>query len=333
MAGGAPTAWPTRPSAEQSGRPASSTRSSGATRCRPSPRVFRPPSRRCASGISLADTTSSPRRSPHDLHDAAAAGAIPSTANAADRRSTKRALRVAPTSSRSLSAARVRSLRSSTRLHCDALPRSLRTASTARMQFPQVLQQPPDSLTISAGTGAAGDAPLAAALPVLGLRQDGGRLRRSRPCRCTSKSTCRSGCRMFTMVGLPDASVRESRDRVRAPSATAASSFPSERVTVNLAPADVRKAGAAFDLPIALGILAAPGVVERRAIDDVVLLGELSLDGAIQPARGVLPIAAAAQTRGAARRSCCRRRTRPRPRSCGPPGSGPSRRSPKPCGC
>src|SRR5581483_6710172 len=76
--------------------------------------------------------------------------------------------------------------------------------------------------------------------------------------------------------------------------------FPAHRITVNLAPADVRKAGASFDLPIALGILAAQGVVERRHIADLVLLGELSLDGSIQSARGVLPIAAAARREGLA---------------------------------
>lgn len=104
----------------------------------------------------------------------------------------------------------------------------------------------------------------------------------------------------FTMVGLPDASVRESRDRVRSAIRNSGFEFPPHRVTVNLAPADVRKAGASFDLPIALGILAAQGVVERRAIADIVVLGELSLDGAIQPARGVLPIAAAARREGLA---------------------------------
>src|SRR6185295_11556955 len=69
---------------------------------------------------------------------------------------------------------------------------------------------------------------------------------------------------------------------------------------VNLAPADVRKAGASFDLPIALGILAAQGIVERRHVADLVLLGELSLDGSIQATRGVLPIAAAARREGVA---------------------------------
>jgi magnesium chelatase family protein len=104
----------------------------------------------------------------------------------------------------------------------------------------------------------------------------------------------------FTMVGLPDASVRESRDRVRAAIRNSGFEFPPHRVTVNLAPADVRKAGASFDLPIALGILAAQGVVERREIADCVLLGELSLDGSIHPTRGALPIAAAAKREGLA---------------------------------
>jgi magnesium chelatase family protein len=106
------------------------------------------------------------------------------------------------------------------------------------------------------------------------------------------------GMPMFTMVGLPDASVRESRDRVRSAIRNSGFEFPAHRITVNLAPADVRKAGASFDLPIALGILAAQGVVERRHIPEVVLFGELSLDGSIQPTRGALPIAAAARRDG-----------------------------------
>lgn len=106
------------------------------------------------------------------------------------------------------------------------------------------------------------------------------------------------GMPRFTLVGLPDVGVRESRDRVRSAIRNSGFEFPAHRITVNLAPADVRKAGASFDLPIALGILAAQGVVERRHIADVVLLGELSLDGSIHPARGVLPIAAAARREG-----------------------------------
>src|ERR1051326_5717449 len=106
----------------------------------------------------------------------------------------------------------------------------------------------------------------------------------------------------FTMVGLPDASVRESRDRVRSAIRNSGFEFPAHRVTVNLAPADVRKAGASFDLPIALGILAAQGIVERRHIADLVLLGELSLDGSIHATRGALPTAVAAGRDGAAAR-------------------------------
>jgi magnesium chelatase family protein len=97
------------------------------------------------------------------------------------------------------------------------------------------------------------------------------------------------------MVGLPDVSVRESRDRVRSAIRNSGFAFPMHRITVNLAPADVRKAGSSFDLPIALGVLAASGTVTRRDIPDVLLLGELSLDGGIQSARGVLPVAAAAR--------------------------------------
>src|SRR5918992_1151517 len=71
----------------------------------------------------------------------------------------------------------------------------------------------------------------------------------------------------FTMVGLPDASVRESRDRVRSAIRNSGFEFPPHRVTVNLAPADIRKAGSSFDLPIALGLLATSGRLTRRAID------------------------------------------------------------------
>jgi magnesium chelatase family protein len=99
----------------------------------------------------------------------------------------------------------------------------------------------------------------------------------------------------FTMVGLPDASVRESRDRVRSAIRNSGFEFPCRRITVNLAPGDIRKAGSAFDLPIALGVLAASGSITRRDIGDMLLIGELSLDGGILPARGVLPIAAAAR--------------------------------------
>jgi magnesium chelatase family protein len=102
----------------------------------------------------------------------------------------------------------------------------------------------------------------------------------------------------FTMVGLPDATVRESRDRVRSAIRNSGFEFPQHRITVNLAPADVRKAGSSFDLPIALGLLAASGPLKRREVADTVVLGELSLDGAINGIRGVLPIAVAARRLG-----------------------------------
>jgi magnesium chelatase family protein len=100
------------------------------------------------------------------------------------------------------------------------------------------------------------------------------------------------------MVGLPDTSVRESRDRVRTAIRNSGFDFPGHRITVNLAPADIRKAGASYDLPIALGVLAASGLVEARLLDGVVLLGELSLDGSIHSIRGVLPVAVAARREG-----------------------------------
>ena len=105
----------------------------------------------------------------------------------------------------------------------------------------------------------------------------------------------------FTMVGLPDATVRESRDRVRSAIRNSGFDFPAHRITVNLAPADVRKAGSSFDLPIALGLLATSGPLKRRSVDDTVVVGELSLDGGINGIRGVLPIAVAARRLGVRR--------------------------------
>jgi magnesium chelatase family protein len=99
-----------------------------------------------------------------------------------------------------------------------------------------------------------------------------------------------------TMVGLPDTTVRESRDRVRTAIRNSGFPFPSTRVTVSLAPADVRKVGAAFDLPIAVGILAASGTLPHREERRYVIVGGLSLDGGIPPMRGLLPIAAASRT-------------------------------------
>ena len=95
----------------------------------------------------------------------------------------------------------------------------------------------------------------------------------------------------FTLVGLPDSAVRESRERVMAAVRNAGYPWPRRRVTVNLAPADVRKEGSAFDLAIAVGVLVASGQLRSDCLGDFVLLGELSLDGSLRPVRGALSIA------------------------------------------
>ncbi len=96
---------------------------------------------------------------------------------------------------------------------------------------------------------------------------------------------------LFITVGLPDGAVRESKERVTAAIKNSDFIFPNKKVTINLAPADIRKEGSAFDLPMAVGILAATGQIVRDTFDDFVILGELSLDGAIRPVPGVLPMA------------------------------------------
>ncbi|MFN2566976.1 MAG: YifB family Mg chelatase-like AAA ATPase [Gemmatimonadaceae bacterium] len=99
------------------------------------------------------------------------------------------------------------------------------------------------------------------------------------------------GLPQWTIVGLPAGAVKESRERVTAALANAGLPLPPRRVTVNLAPADVRKEGTAFDLPVALAMLLALGALPAGALDDLVVLGELGLDGTIRGVRGVLPVA------------------------------------------
>jgi predicted ATPase with chaperone activity len=112
--------------------------------------------------------------------------------------------------------------------------------------------------------------------------------------------TIASGLPAFTVVGLPDKAVGESRERVRAALSGMGLALPAKCITVNLAPADLLKEGSHFDLPIALGLLAAMGVLPAEEIEGYVALGELSLDGSLQPVAGVLPAAlgAAAQGKG-----------------------------------
>ena len=109
------------------------------------------------------------------------------------------------------------------------------------------------------------------------------------------------GMVLFEIVGLPDASVKESRERVRTALKNSGFQFPAERLVVNLAPADLKKEGPAFDLPIALGILSCMGVIDQEKLKDVCVIGELSLDGSVRPVRGVLPMTISAVERGARR--------------------------------
>ena len=96
---------------------------------------------------------------------------------------------------------------------------------------------------------------------------------------------------MFTIVGLPDAAVQESRERVRSAIKNTGLEFPLRRITINLAPADIRKQGPVFDLPIAVGLLAATGQVRDDKLAGGLFIGELALDGTVSPVPGVLPIA------------------------------------------
>ena len=107
-----------------------------------------------------------------------------------------------------------------------------------------------------------------------------------------------NGLPTFATVGLPHGAVKEGRERVYSAIANTGYTFPLKRITVNLAPADVRKEGSAFDLPIAVGILAATEQIGVARLGKVVVLGELGLEGAIRPVRGALPVALAARAAG-----------------------------------
>lgn len=101
----------------------------------------------------------------------------------------------------------------------------------------------------------------------------------------------------FDVVGLPDTAVRESRDRVRAAMKNAGFTYPVSRITVNLAPADVKKEGSVYDLPLLLALLIASGQL-RAELSDAAFIGELSLQGTVRPVRGVLPMVIAARDAG-----------------------------------
>ncbi|MEE8400235.1 MAG: YifB family Mg chelatase-like AAA ATPase [Desulfobacterales bacterium] len=106
------------------------------------------------------------------------------------------------------------------------------------------------------------------------------------------------GLPTFTTVGLPEASVKESKERVKAAINNSGYTFPADRITVNLAPANIKKEGTGFDLPMALGILAAMGTIAQEILSRYLVLGELSLDGRIKPVYGSLPMALAAKAAG-----------------------------------
>ncbi|MDR1913634.1 MAG: YifB family Mg chelatase-like AAA ATPase [Clostridiales bacterium] len=106
------------------------------------------------------------------------------------------------------------------------------------------------------------------------------------------------GMPMFELVGLPDSAVKESKDRVRTAIKNTGYQFPVKRITVNLAPADTKKEGPAYDLPIALGILTCMGIITPDALKGIFFAGELSLDGSIRQVTGVLPMALAAKKAG-----------------------------------
>src|SRR5688572_31289780 len=109
-----------------------------------------------------------------------------------------------------------------------------------------------------------------------------------------------SGLPSFSTVGLPNGAVKEGRERVSAALANAGFQFPLRRITVNLAPADIRKDGSALDLPIALGVLVASEQLPGRALEPLAVLGEVGLEGDLRPVRGALSMALAARAAGCA---------------------------------
>jgi len=110
------------------------------------------------------------------------------------------------------------------------------------------------------------------------------------PTRWKSKSIRAGGIRQTVIVGLPDAAVKESKDRVNTAILNSGFEMPKERLTINLAPADIKKEGPIFDLPIALGVLGTMGDVPMEALAQFAMVGELALSGEVRRARGVLPI-------------------------------------------
>ena len=110
-------------------------------------------------------------------------------------------------------------------------------------------------------------------------------------CKVTVEVDIANGIPAFSIVGLPDTAIKESRDRIRSAIKNSGFDFPTKRITVNLAPADVKKEGAGFDLPIAVAILVATNVLQTERFKEYIMCGELSLNGEVKPIKGALPIA------------------------------------------
>jgi len=106
------------------------------------------------------------------------------------------------------------------------------------------------------------------------------------------------GLPAFSTVGLPEATIKESKERVKSAISNSGYHFPSDRITVNLAPADIKKSGTSFDLPIAVGILSATGLIPKEKLNGYMFIGELSLNGLVRPVKGILPMAISARDAG-----------------------------------
>jgi magnesium chelatase family protein len=102
----------------------------------------------------------------------------------------------------------------------------------------------------------------------------------------------------FFLVGLPDVAVKESQQRIESAFRSNGFKWPGKQVVINMAPADIRKEGSSYDLPLAVGVLAADEKITKEPLDSFVIMGELSLDGSLQPVRGILPIALRAREEG-----------------------------------
>ncbi|NSW94870.1 MAG: ATP-binding protein, partial [Bacteroidales bacterium] len=102
----------------------------------------------------------------------------------------------------------------------------------------------------------------------------------------------------FFLVGLPDSAVKESQQRIESALRSLGYHWPGRQVVINMAPADIRKEGSSYDMPLAVGILAADGKIAAGELENYVMVGELSLDGSLQPARGVLPVSMRAREEG-----------------------------------